>query len=503
MAPKPGDERIERPFRGPLPEMSLPIMPAVGTPATALVPPGLAGSALLAASELLDEPAIVGPDRTWTWRQVHLASMELSGRLRHASAVCNLCTSRVSFLVTWLAALRGHALLVLPPSGGHADLAGVLQSTPRPVIVVDHARAIDRAWPGSAEGLICPPPWPASKASAADLAWEPDWDRPAILLYTSGSTHAPEPQPKTLLQLATGAQVLGDRLARYKTGGLSTVRRIVCSVPAQHMYGVEASVMLSLVHSIPVLEGRPLLPADVQQAFAGSPGTAWIATPLHLRGLVRSGDVLPNCSLVLASTMPLTQHLAQQTEDLVGAPVLEIYGSTETGVLAMRRSARAAAWTPVSGVRVERVDGGTLAYGAHFTSPVRLPDETEIDATGSFKLLGRSSDMIKIGGRRASLAGLNLLLADLPGLEDGVLYLPATSNPTERLCLIYSGPTLERAGVEKWLRTRLDPAFLPRTFVHVDKLPRNDTGKLPRQALDALFAAWQRTGEPSGASGRS
>ena len=143
--------------------------------------------------------------------------------------------------------------------------------------------------------------------------------------------------------------------------------------------------------------------------------------------------------------MPLTQQLARQTESLVGAPVLEIYGSTETGVLAMRCSARDTSWRPVRGVRVEATHDATLAWGVHFASPVRLPDETEIDATGCFRLLGRSTDMVKIGGRRASLAGLNLLLEGLPGLEDGVLYLPNSTNPTERLCLIYSGPALDRA----------------------------------------------------------
>ena len=49
-------------------------------------------------------------------------------------------------------------------------------------------------------------------------------------------------------------------------------------------------------------------------------------------------------------------------------------------------------------------------------------------------LLGRQADLVKIGGRRASLAGLNLLLQDLPGLHDGVFYLPDTGDPTERLC---------------------------------------------------------------------
>jgi len=455
--------------------------------------------ALLAANELLDQPAILGPDQAWTWRQVHQAAVTLSPRLGHASVVCILCNSRLNFLVAWLAALRSRVLVVLPPSGGHADLAAVLSSTSHPIIVADDPREIQQSWRDSAECLVCPPVAAAAAASAADLAWQAEWDRAAVLLYTSGSTGAPMPHAKTLRQLFAGAQALGDRLARDLDASLGAVRRIVCSVPPQHMFGIEASVMLSLVHGIAVDARRPLLPADVQQAFAEGPAAAWVATPIHLRTLVRSGTVLPNCCLVLTSTMPLSQELARHTEALAGALVLEIYGSTETGVLAMRRTARDAAWRSVSGARVEMSGDAAQAFGQHFDSPVRLPDEIEIESGGSFRLLGRSTDMIKIGGRRASLAGLNLLLADLPGLEDGVFYLPVTTNATDRLCLIYSGPTLARADAERWLRARLDPSFLPRTFVQVDKLPRNENGKLPLQALDALFAQWQRrTGRAPG-----
>lgn len=456
---------------------------------------GAAGSgcALVGAHEVLDRTAILGPDRSWTWGQVHQASIALSLRLGHASAVCILCNSRLNFLVAWLAALRSRVLVILPPSGGHADLAAVLGSTPHPIIVADDAAEIQQSWRDSAECLVCPPLVAAAAAPAADPAWKAQWDRAAVLLYTSGSTGAPMPHAKTLRQLFAGAQALGERLARDLEGGLGALRRIVCSVPPQHMFGIEASVMLSLVHAIAVDARRPLLPADVQQAFAQGPAAAWVATPIHLRSLVRSGTHLSNCCLVLTSTMPLSQELARQTETLVGAPVLEIYGSTETGVLALRRTAREAAWRTVSGARVEMTGDAAQAFGLHFDSPVRLPDAVEIESDGSFRLLGRATDMIKIGGRRASLAGLNLLLADLPGLEDGVFYLPPTTHGTERLCLIYSGAELARAETERWLRSRLDPAFLPRAFVRVDKLPRNENGKLPRQALDALYAQWQRS----------
>ena len=495
MAPArhPGAEAAGAGFKSPSGTL---LPPMDSSMATAEVVAELEHAPLLAS--LLDQPAVVGLDRIRTWRQVHQASIELAARLRHASAVCNLCNSRTNFLVTWLAALRCRAPMVLPPSGGHADLAGVLASTPRPVIVVDREEAIQPAWRGSADCLVASSTWSPAKAGATDPTWLPDWHGTASVLYTSGSTGAPEPHPKSLLQLVSGALALGDRLAQDLAGGLSAIRRLVCSVPPQHMFGFEASVMLPLVHGIPVNEGRPLLPADVRQAFTASPASAWITTPLHMRGLVRSSEALPNCKLVLASTMPLTQQLARQTEGLVGAPVLEIYGSTETGVLAMRCPAHDTSWRPVRGVRLAAAHDATLSWGAHFASPVRLPDQTEIDATGCFVLLGRSTDMIKIGGRRASLAGLNLLLEGLPGLEDGVLYWPNSTKPSERLCLIYSGPALDRPTVEEWLRARLDPAFMPRTLIHVDSLPRSEGGKLPRQALDALYAAWQhRTGRSS------
>jgi len=452
-------------------------------------PTHLLDTPLLAAAPHLDVPAVVGARETLTWRQVHQASVELAARLGPATAVCNLCSSRASYLVTCLAALRNRLLMILPPSGGNADLAGVLESSGAPVIVVDDPAAIQPDWPRFARCLVYEPQRHASRIPDADLAWEPAWDSTAILLYTSGSTGAPEPQPKTLRQLAIGARVLGARLSQ-DAGDLAGIRRIVCSVPPQHMFGLEASVMLSLVHSIPVLDRRPLLPADVQELFSTSPPAAWVATPLHLRSLAQAGVNLPNCAVVIASTMPLAPALAQQTETLVNAPVLEIYGSTETGVLAMRRTARDADWLPVDGVQVTSTSEGARASGSHFASPAELLDQIEIRDSGRFALLGRQADLVKIAGRRASLAGLNLLLQDLPGLDDGVFYMPSSGRATERLCLFYSGAGLDRAAIDRWLRARLDPVFLPRTVIRVERLPRGDNGKLARQSLDQAYEAW-------------
>jgi acyl-coenzyme A synthetase/AMP-(fatty) acid ligase len=459
----------------------------------------LLASPLLAAPAHLGRAAVVGAAETWTWRQVHEASIVLARRIRGASAVCNLCSSRLSFLVTLLATLRNAGLMVLPPSGSDADIAAVLSAQPNTIVVGDAAPGGDPACESAIrQGVYvgCRPEWKPGAASASDLAWQPAWDAVAVILHTSGSTGEPQPQAKTLRHLATGALLLGARLDAEIEGGLRGVDHLVCSVPAQHMFGLECSVMLSLVHGTPVLDRRPLLPADVAAAFADVRRGAWVATPMHLRSLVQAGASLPGCAFAVVSTMPLGHALALQSEHLLAAPVLEIYGSTETGALAMRRTARETRWSPLGGVSLAPVEGVTLGRGAHFASPVQLLDEIVVEASGAFTLLGRQADLVKIAGRRASLAGLNLLLQDLPGLGDGVFYLPPTGNPTERLCLIYSGPPLERAATRRWLRARLDPVFLPRDFIRLDRLPRSETGKLPLHSLDAAYSNWQAAARP-------
>lgn len=437
-----------------------------------------------------DRPAVLrGPD-TWTWGELHAAAQALAADLPAGGTVCNLCHGRVGFLVGWLAALRQGCLQVLPPSGGPADLAALLGEAVEPVVLADDPQILQPGWNALARCRVIRP----ERIASAAAPWTPDAGHLHVRLYTSGSTGRPEAQDKTLAQLAQGAVVLGQRLDAELDGGLSSLRGLVCSVPPQHMFGLEASVMLALVHGLPCLDERPLLPADVRTAFegrdAGDGRWAWITTPLHLRALVRAGESLPHCGLALASTMPLAPGIAAQAEALVEAPVLEIYGSTETGAVALRRTAHEPLWRALPGVTLLPVAEGTEARGTHFTSPQTLADRIEPQGEAGFRLLGRQADLIKIAGRRASLAGLNLLLQDLPGLDDGVFYLPESSEPAERLVLIHAGASLDRAAALAWLRERLDPAFLPRAFIHVDALPRSGPGKLARAALDALYAQW-------------
>lgn len=450
---------------------------------------------LTGSAAWLDRPAVIRTDRVLDWRQVHGAAAALAARIESRATIFNLCDSRAGFLVTWLAGLRRRCVQYLPPSSGRADLVTMIDSSESPCLVADDISSLHSDWTARARTLE----WTLDAMSeTADPGWTPVWEREVVLLHTSGSTGKPQAHSKTLYQLALGAEFLAKQLERglgKPPGGFSS---IVCSVPPQHMFGLEASVMLSLVHGVPVLDRRPLLPADVRAAFeACPPGCIWVTTPLHLRSLVRSGEPLRNCGVVVASTMPLAATLAHQVEALLEAPVLEIYGSTETGAVATRRTIESSSWHPLPGVKLEPTSSGTRVWGEHFSSPQLLGDHVAVGAAGSFTLLGREGDLIKIAGRRASLGGLNALLQEMPDLSDGVFHLRSTENPAERLVLIYSGPALDRGFIDGWLRERMDAAFLPRAIIRVDRLPRSTTGKIARASLDEIYDAWARGRAPS------
>ena len=102
-------------------------------------------------------------------------------------------------------------------------------------------------------------------------------------------------------------------------------------------------------------------------------------------------------------------------------------------------------------------------------------------------LHGRNADLVNIAGKRTSLAHLNYHLNSIEGVRDGVFVVPDdTASAVPRLMAFVVAPGVTREAILDALRTRIDAAFMPRPLTFVAALPRNDTGKLPRAALQAL-----------------
>ena len=192
---------------------------------------------------------------------------------------------------------------------------------------------------------------------------------------------------------------------------------------------------------------------------------------------------------MISATAPLDPALAAAAETRWGAPVLEIFGATECGSIASRRTVEGDAGRPIPASSCAPTATRRRCTPTAST-PVALADELELLADGRFRLLGRRADMVKLGGRRASLAGLNRILTGLEGVRDGIFVVPddLDRRSTARLLALVVAPGRSGPSILAELRDRMDPVFLPRRVVHVDALPRNALGKLPRQAVLDLLA---------------
>ncbi len=312
----------------------------------------------------------------------------------------------------------------------------------------------------------------------------------AACVFTSGSTGAPVPYRKTWGRLIACVREEASQLGL--SGSPSCA--ILATVPPQHMYGFESSVLLALGCGHALCAERPFYPADITGVLAAVPRPRMlISTPIHLRALLESGMALPPADLVVSSTAPLAQQLAAEVEQRFNTRLLEIYGSTETGQIALRRPTHSPEWRLWPGVTLSVRDGETWAHGAHIEQPTRLCDVLEVTGAGRFLLHGRVADLVNIAGKRSSLAYLNHQLNSIPGVIDGAFFHLDDSRASHagvaRVAACVVAPDLDAARVVQELRRRIDPVFLPRPLLFVARLPRNSTGKLPQEALRSLAAA--------------
>jgi acyl-coenzyme A synthetase/AMP-(fatty) acid ligase len=387
--------------------------------------------------------------------------------------VINLCRDRYRFAVGLGAALLHRQLTLLPPNETPGLLSQLAQDYPGAYVLTD-----------TETGNLSVPVIVYDTAKTGDLSMDvPAFpaSQPAIVLFTSGSTGQPRPQQRDWGTLVNSARAAGHRLGIQAMTGAT----LLGTVPHQHSYGIESTIMLALQHGLALETRRPLLPADIETALAEIPRPRLLVTaPIHLRALVAEGRALPPVDFILSATAPLSPQLAAAAEEKFAAPLYEIYGCSEAGQLATRRTTAGAEWHCLDGAELAQDEAGTWVSGSLIPGRILLNDVIELNDNSHFTLHGRTADIINIAGKRSSLAHLNYHLNAIPGVEDGVFLMPDNEDDNHRLMAFVVATALTVPEILAALRQHLDPAFLPRPLHLVAALPRNELGKLRRE--DAL-----------------
>jgi len=431
--------------------------------------------------------AHVSPDSIIAWRAAGAVTLrqflaevgQLAARFPAGSHLLNMCSDRYRFSVGLAAAIVAGKVSLLPPAHTPEVVRQMKVFAPDVFCLTD--RDLDT------EDL------PQLKYPVMGVGQPDEFAIPQIaagqriaVLFTSGSTGIPQPHPKTWRALVGSVQAGALRLGLLHNHPCT----LIGTVPPQHMYGLESTVLMAWQSGNALSQAQPFYPADICRALAAVPTPrVLVSSPVHLRALLDAGLALPEIARVVSATAPLSAQLAQDVEARCNAPLMEIYGSTETGMIATRNPTQGAEWQLLPGIKLVAEGDCMRACGGHVETPIAMNDIIEPLTAERFLLHGRMSDLVNIAGKRHSLASLNHLLNALPGVVDGAFYMPdeAGHDHVTRLAACVVAPGMAAADLLAALREHIDPVFLPRPLLFVDELPRNRTGKLPRAALQALL----------------
>lgn len=400
------------------------------------------------------------------WSDVHTLADALPDR----PYVFNLCENRYLFCISLLAAAARRQICLLPQSSQKAVIQDLSHTYAGAYV------ASDLAVDNELECLNITASPQFTPASIPNF----DWERTALIAFTSGSTGQPQPCAHNLKTFAISAKQALSALQ------LTNNRRVMISTTSpQHMYGLETSVCWPLFSALILYDGRPFFPEAIRQAIATAPWPVQLATtPTHLRALLKAGGDWPNLAGILSATDHLPAALAQESRAILGQSPLEIYGSTETLSFAQRNPITQNAWTPYSGSRVFLAENGSARLTSlHLPSEISLHDVIQLTSDGGFEILGRHQDMLKIGGKRLSLAELDRRLRAIEGVTDGFCFLQQ-----ERISAVVVS-TLDRQAIRQGLKTYVDDVFLPRKIHYVPQIPRNPSGKLTQSLKESVLSS--------------
>ncbi|NPA59345.1 MAG: acyl--CoA ligase [Epsilonproteobacteria bacterium] len=244
-----------------------------------------------------------------------------------------------------------------------------------------------------------------------------------FLYFTSGTTGTPTGVYKTKQNSLLQAQAL------IKTFKGQKFDRVVTTVPFVHIYGVDIGGVVPLELDIDVWTKENFLPQELA-VEAQKPNTLIVTTPVFIKALNRvKKDAKFTSSLFLTSTAPLPLEDAKEFREHYGCSVMQLFASTETGLMAYKVDDEQIL-KAYDGIHIGE-DSGMLNISSPLVTqrvisdgklkdvvqPFQTEDIVEIVDEHSFKLLGRSSNLAKIAGKRVSTQQIENLIELVDGID--------------------------------------------------------------------------------------
>ena len=323
-----------------------------------------------------------------------------------------------------------------------------------------------------------------SSEPAKGLKFDP---QAKFYLQTSGSSGKSKMIKKSLAHMIKEGEFLAREL------NFSAQNTFFSSVSHRHMFGLTFKVFLPLVLGARVIADELNYPEAILGLELAN--HVFIASPVLLGALVQSpaASALKGLSGIVSAGSPLKKELRGELGKICDARIVEIYGSTETGIVARDEGCGLRLFGAVNAGLDDR---GALNVSSPWCEFFQTNDAASIDE-GRLTLQGRIDRIVKLNDKRVSLESIEAKLLE-SGLLADCYCAPHPKFKRIAALLEFNGEGLKKfrkigkKGVAAELKELLKLEFKNsvRYFKIVEKMPRNQQGKFEKSEFEnALFAS--------------
>ncbi|WP_419782611.1 AMP-binding protein [Malaciobacter marinus] len=254
------------------------------------------------------------------------------------------------------------------------------------------------------------------------------YDKDFMFLYfSSGSTGFPSGALKTKENILEEVEVITSSLKEFN------IKRVIVTVPFLHLYGSLYGLFFPLINDIDIILKEHFLPHDLLDMIDDN--SLVVTTPLYIKALNRINESKNlSKSLFVSSTGPLFPNDAKEFNEKFSTEILQIFGSTETGGIAYKFNDDLL-WTTTPKVITSTNEKNELKVKSPFISNLIYEKEFKITNhqiqtfdyvefyENRFKLIGRSSQILKIAGKRYSTIQIENILEEIDGIKKAVVFV--------------------------------------------------------------------------------
>jgi len=358
-------------------------------------------------------------------------------------------------------------------------------------------RVVAAAVAGGRNVRILPP-----ATAAATTTWE--GDPPSLLKLTSGTTAVPR------AVRFRSQQLLADCENICETMGISQRDLNFGVIPISHSYGFSNLLTPLIVRGVALALSNDRMPRAIIDGLAATRATVFPGMPVFYQSFCEMAEApsLPDLRLCISAGAPLPPEIAQGFCEKFGREIHSFYGASECGGICYVREAQSVpgfVGEAMSGVEIKQVDPDNPASlirvrsravaDGYFPEPdqdklgngIFVPDDLLEKTVAGYRIVGRSSDLINVAGKKVHPAEVEAEILRCRGVRAAIVFGRESERRNEEIAACVVAKGLSERELLAHCRARLSSWQVPRRIYFVEAIPVNERGKTSRRELARLY----------------